>query len=57
MPSRFGTSKEVLAMLVAGFAGVLNVVGLKSSELAGVLRDDPVPVSIVTFRRNIPSNA
>jgi hypothetical protein len=42
-----GDVRNLLGFLVAGFAGVLNVLGLKSAEIGVVLRNDPVQVGIV----------
>jgi hypothetical protein len=48
--SRFslGDVRNLLGFLVAGFAGVLNVLGLKSAEVGVVLRNQPFQVSIVS---------
>lgn len=42
-----GDVRNLLGFLVAGFAGVLNVLGLKSGEIGVVLRNEPVRVSII----------
>jgi hypothetical protein len=42
-----GDVRNLLGFLVAGFAGVLNVLGLKSAEIGVVLRNDPVQVGVV----------
>ena len=39
-----GDVRNLLGFLVAGFAGVLNVLGLKSGEIGVVLRNEPVRV-------------
>jgi hypothetical protein len=45
--SGLGDVRNLLGFLVAGFAGVLNVLGLKSAEIGVVLRNDPVQVGVV----------
>lgn len=42
-----GDVRNLLGFLVAGFAGVLNVLGLKSAEIGVVLRNDPFQVGVV----------
>lgn len=39
--------RNLLGFLVAGFAGVLNVIGLKSAEIGVVLRNEPIWVPVV----------
>ena len=45
--SGLGDVRNLLGFLVAGFAGVLNVLGLKSGEIGVVLRNEPVRVSVI----------
>lgn len=40
-------ARNLLGFVVAGFAGVLNFIGLKSAEIGVVLRNEPFEVSIV----------
>lgn len=40
-------ARNLLGFVVAGFAGVLNFIGLKSAEVGVVLRNEPFRVSIV----------
>jgi hypothetical protein len=51
--SRAGTGvgdvRNLLGFLVIGFAGVLNVIGVKSAEIGVILRNDPGPVSYVAI--------
>jgi len=42
-----GDVRNLLGFVVAGFAGVLNVIGLKSAEIGVVLRNEPIRVSVV----------
>jgi|ERR1022692_52006 hypothetical protein len=41
-------AKNLLGFLVAGFAGVLNVIGIKSAEIGVLLRNEPVKISVVS---------
>jgi hypothetical protein len=43
-----GDVRNLLGFLVAGFAGALNIIGIKSTEIGVVLRNEPVGISIVT---------
>ncbi len=44
---RLSDGRNLLGFVVAGFAGVLNFIGLKSAEVGVVLRNEPFRVSIV----------
>jgi hypothetical protein len=45
--ARLNDARNLLGLVVAGFAGVLNFIGLKSAEVGVVLRNEPSRVSIV----------
>jgi hypothetical protein len=45
--ARLSDARNLLGLVVAGFAGVLNFIGLKSAEVGVVLRNEPSRVSIV----------
>lgn len=45
--SRLSDARNLLGFVVAGFAGVLNFIGLKSAEVGVILRNEPFRVSIV----------
>ncbi len=45
--ARLSDARNLLGLVVAGFAGVLNFIGLKSAEVGVVLRNEPSQVSIV----------
>jgi hypothetical protein len=47
--NRIGDVRNLIAFLVAGFAGVLNVIGLKSAEVGVVLRNDRTEVTIIAL--------
>jgi hypothetical protein len=47
--SGVGDIRNLTAFLVAGFAGVLNVIGLKSAEIGVVLRNDKVWVILIAL--------
>jgi hypothetical protein len=47
--ARLSDARNLLGFVVAGFAGVLNFIGLKSAEVGVVLRNEPFRVSIVGF--------
>lgn len=40
--------RNLTAFLIAGFAGALNVIGLKSAEVGVVLRNDSAPVTVIS---------
>lgn len=42
-----GDIRNLIAFVTAGFAGVLNLIGLKSAEIGVVLRNDAVAVTVV----------
>ena len=42
-----GDIRNLIAFVVAGFAGVLNLIGLKSAEVGVILRNDTVAVTVV----------
>jgi hypothetical protein len=44
-----GDIRNLIAFLIAGFAGVLNVIGLRSAEIGVVLRNDSVPVTVISI--------
>jgi hypothetical protein len=44
-----GDPRNLIAFLIAGFAGVLNVIGLRSAEIGVVLRNDSVPVTVISI--------
>jgi|ERR1700722_394375 len=44
-----GDIRNLTAFLVAGFAGVLNVIGLKSAEIGVVLRNDEARVVLIAL--------
>lgn len=45
--ARLSDARNLLGFVVAGFAGVLNFIGLKSAEVGVVLRNEPFRVNIV----------
>ena len=43
----FKDVQNILGFLLAGFGGIISFLGLQSTEVTTVLRNDPVPASVV----------